>query len=285
MSTSVTSALAHSPRRVVTAGSAPLSGENAPTGDAAAPRKVDLFGVGVSVVDPALALTTIMRWAHVRRSAIVDFMGVHGLTHAQRDAAFKLRLNRFDMVCCDGQPVRWALNRWHGAGIGERVYGPATTLAVCQAAAEQGVSVYFYGSRDEVLARLVERVTEQFPDLQIAGTEAPPFRPLSEEERQATVARINRSGAGVVFIGLGCPKQEVFAADCRDLVHAVQLCVGAAFDIHAGLAPMAPRWMQNVGLEWLYRLCREPRRLWKRYLVGNTQFLRMCLVKTLLGDR
>jgi N-acetylglucosaminyldiphosphoundecaprenol N-acetyl-beta-D-mannosaminyltransferase len=253
--------------------------------EVAAPRKVDLFGVGVSVVDPELALATIMSWAHARRPAIVDFMGVHGLTLAQRDPEFKDRLNRFDMIACDGQPVRWALNRWHGADIGQRVYGPALTLAACRAAAEQDVSVYFYGSRVEVLERLTQRLSEQFPKLQIVGAEAPPFRPLSAEERAATMARINESGAGLVFIGLGCPKQEVFAADHRHGIQAVQLCVGAAFDLHAGLAPMAPRWMQNAGLEWFYRLCREPRRLWRRYLVGNSQFLRMCLVKTLAGDR
>jgi N-acetylglucosaminyldiphosphoundecaprenol N-acetyl-beta-D-mannosaminyltransferase len=253
--------------------------------DGAAPRKADVFGVGVSMVDPHQALDQIMKWARQRRPAIVDFMGVHGLTLAQSDETFKQRLNQFDMVCCDGQPVRWALNRWHKAGIGERVYGPAMTIASCRTAAEQGVSVYFYGSRTEVLDRLTERIGEQFPALRIVGAEAPPFRPLTEAESRATVARINGSGAGIVFIGLGCPKQEVFAADHRSGIHAVQLCVGAAFDLHAGLAPMAPIWMQNAGLEWLYRLCREPRRLWKRYLVGNTQFLRMCLVKSVFGDR
>lgn len=250
-----------------------------------APCKVDLFGVGVSVVDPQLTLATIMAWAAERRSAIVDFMGVHGLTLAQRDLQFKASLNQFDMIACDGQPVRWALNRWHNAGIAQRVYGPAMTLEACRAAAEQGVPVYFYGSRVEVLERLTQRLTEQFTSLQIVGAESPPFRALTTTEQAEMIARINDSGAGIVFIGLGCPKQEVFAAEHREAIRAVQLCVGAAFDIHAGMAPMAPRWMQNAGLEWLYRLCREPRRLWKRYLIGNTQFLRMCLVRTLVGDR
>ncbi len=257
----------------------------APRHDGHAPRKAELFGVGVSVLNPEQALGQIMTWARERRAAIVDFMGVHGLTLAQRDPDFKAALNRFDMVACDGQPVRWALNRWHAAGIGERVYGPALTLAACQAAADEGVPVYFYGSRDEVIARLTARLSEQFPKLRIVGAEAPPFRPLSAAENAATVERINRSGAGLVFVGLGCPKQELFAAERRHVIHAVQLCVGAAFDIHAGLAPMAPAWMQNAGLEWLYRLLREPRRLWRRYLVGNTQFLGMCLAKSLTGER
>lgn len=277
--------IANQKRRSHSAPTAAIASSQIVASENAAPRKVDLFGVGVSVVDPQRALATILAWAAERRSAIVDFMGVHGLTLAQRDPVFKDSLNRFDMIACDGQPVRWALNRWHDAGIAKRVYGPAMTLEACRSAAEQGVPVYFYGSRVEVLERLTQRLTEQFPGLQIVGAEAPPFRALSDEERAETIARINDSGAGIVFIGLGCPKQEVFAAEHRDAIRAVQLCVGAAFDIHAGMAPMAPRWMQNAGLEWFYRLCREPRRLWKRYLVGNSQFLRMCLVRTLAGDR
>jgi exopolysaccharide biosynthesis WecB/TagA/CpsF family protein len=252
--------------------------------EAVVPAKVDLFGVNVSLVDAAQTLETIMAWARQRRSALVDFMGVHGLTLAQRDPDYKRRLNAFDIVACDGQPVRWALNHWHNAGIAERVYGPAMTLAVCQAAAQQGVSVYFYGSRVHVLERLTARIGEQYPRLRIVGAESPPFRRLSAEESQATVERINESGAGVVFLGLGCPKQEEFATEHRDQIQAVQLCVGAAFDLHAGMVPMAPPWMQRAGLEWLYRLSREPRRLWKRYLVSNTQFIGMCLLKTVIGD-
>ena len=256
-----------------------------PRCDDPAPRRVDLFGVHVDLVDPEQALDVIMNWARDRRPALVDFMGVHGLTLAQRDPDYKRRLNQFDLVACDGQPVRWALNRWFAAGIAERVYGPAMTLALCRAAASEGVPVYFYGSRVEVLDRLTARLRKQIPHLAIAGAESPPFRPLTDEEERDAIDRINASGAGLVFLGLGCPKQEVFATNTAEAIRAVQLCVGAAFDIHAGLAPMAPRWMQNAGLEWFFRLCREPRRLWRRYLVGNTQFIRMCLVKEVLGDR
>jgi N-acetylglucosaminyldiphosphoundecaprenol N-acetyl-beta-D-mannosaminyltransferase len=249
-----------------------------------APPKVDLFGVRVSLVDATQALDTIMAWARKRRSAIVDFMDVHVLTVAQRDHDYKRRLNQFDMIACDGQPVRWALNRWHDAGIAARVYGPAMTLSACAAAAEQGVPVYFYGSRVEVLDRLTARFGQQFPQLRIVGAESPPFRPLTTEESRATVERINGSGAGLVFLGLGCPKQERFATDHRDQIRAVQLCVGAAFDLHAGMVRMAPAWMQRAGLEWLFRLAQEPRRLAKRYLIGNTQFIGMCLSKTIVGD-
>jgi exopolysaccharide biosynthesis WecB/TagA/CpsF family protein len=251
----------------------------------AAPPRVDLFGVNVNLVDRQQTLGLIMAWARERRPALVDFMGVHGLTTAQRDPDYKRRLNQFDLVACDGQPIRWALNRWFDARIPERVYGPTMTLDVCRAAAAEGIPVYFYGSRVEVLERLTARLLEQFPTLMIAGAESPPFRKLSVAERRDTIDRINASGAAIVFLGLGCPKQEEFATDVRDRLRAVQLCVGAAFDFHAGLVKQAPRWMQNAGLEWFYRLCREPRRLWKRYLVGNTMFIRMCLSRMALGSR
>jgi len=249
------------------------------------PAKVDLFGVPVTKAGPDEVLEAIMAWARIGRPATVVFMGVHGLTLSHRDPDYRRRLHQFDVVACDGQPVRWALNRWHDAQLPERVYGPMMTLRVCHAAAAEGVGVYFYGGREETLARLTARIAEQFPDLRIVGAESPQFRPLTADELCEAAVRINASGAGVVFLGMGCPKQEIFATDQRDAINAVQLCVGAAFDFHAGAVPMAPRWMQNAGLEWFYRLCREPRRLWKRYLVSNTIFIALCLKRTLGGRR
>jgi exopolysaccharide biosynthesis WecB/TagA/CpsF family protein len=241
--------------------------------DRTAPPKVDLFGVQASKAGVDEVLATIMAWAKERRSATVDFMSVHGLALSHRDEEFRRRLNSFDIVACDGQPVRWALNRWHAARLAERVYGPAMTLEVCRSAAEQGVGVYFYGASPETLTKLQANMLKQFPKLRVAGAESPPFRKLTEVEMNEAAERINASGAGIVFIGMGCPKQEVFAADQAGSIKAVQLCVGAAFDFHAGTLSMAPAWMQRSGLEWLYRLCREPRRLWKRYLVANSTFV------------
>lgn len=238
-----------------------------------APPKVDLFGVQASKASFDEVLATIMAWGKARRAATVDFMSVHGLALSHRDADFRRRLNSFDVVACDGQPVRWALNRWHAARLAERVYGPAMTLEVCRAAAEDGVGVYFFGAVPETLTKLQFNLQEQFPNLRIVGAESPPFRKLTDAEMAETAARINASGAGIVFIGMGCPKQEIFAADQAGKIEAVQLCVGAAFDFHAGTLAMAPAWMQRAGMEWFYRLCREPRRLWKRYLVANTTFL------------
>lgn len=236
-------------------------------------RKLPVAGVGVTAAEPEAVLSQIMTWAEGGRAAIVDFMPVHGLMEAARDAVHRSRMAAFDIVAPDGQPVRWALNRLHGAGLRKRTYGPHMMRDVCAAAAWRGVPVYLYGGKPDVLAKLVAVLGERFPGLRIAGAESPPFRALTPEEDEAAVERINRSGAKIVLIGLGCPRQEVFAYEHRHRIDAVQLCVGAAFDMHAGAVPMAPTWMQSRGLEWLYRLTREPGRLWKRYLVTNSQFL------------
>jgi exopolysaccharide biosynthesis WecB/TagA/CpsF family protein len=135
------------------------------------------------------------------------------------------------------------------------------------------VSVYLYGGSPAVTEKLRRNLLDRLPGLEIAGYEAPPFRPLTPQEDDQVIQRINESGAGIVFIGLGCPKQDLFAYEHRERIRAVQVCVGAAFDFHAGVKPMAPGWMQRRGLEWLYRLLQEPRRLWRRYLVANTVFL------------
>ena len=165
------------------------------------------------------------------------------------------------------------LNRLYGVGLRDRVYGPEMMGHVCRRAAEEGVSIYLYGSTTDVLAKLCENLKNRFPDLGIAGVESPPFRSLTAQEEDEMVGRLNGSGAGIIFVGLGCPKQDYFAARYRDRLHAVQLCVGAAFDFHAGTKATAPRWMQRRGLEWLFRLWQEPGRLWKRYLITNTVFV------------
>ncbi|MEO1236687.1 MAG: WecB/TagA/CpsF family glycosyltransferase [Planctomycetota bacterium] len=245
--------------------------------------KRDLFGVGVTAAGPDAVVDQVMDWAHRRESRTVDFMPVHGLMVAVRDAEHRERMNGFDAVACDGQPIRWSLNKFHGAGLAERVYGPTTMLRVCERCAAEGVGVYLYGGRPEVLEELAYRLCDRLPELKIVGAESPPFRPLTEEEDAAAVRRINASGAGVIFLGIGCPRQEVFAAEHRDRLKGVQLCVGAAFDFHAGAVRQAPAWMQKRGLEWLYRLTREPGRLWKRYLVTNSLFVAMFTRRWVLG--
>lgn len=248
----------------------PACDDDAPTGW---PRKVDLFGVGVSATTYDEATAAIMRAARRRVSGVVSCQAVHAVMTTRDDPALRARVATFEIVTPDGQPVRWALNLLHDAQLRDRVYGPELMLRLCQAAADTGTSIYLYGGSPEVATRLRARLTSQLPGLRVAGCESPPFRALSRTEDAAVVHRINQSGAGLVFIGLGCPKQDLFAADHRDRIQAMQICVGAAFDFHAGAKPMAPVWMQRRGLEWVYRLAHEPSRLWSRYLVTNTQFV------------
>jgi exopolysaccharide biosynthesis WecB/TagA/CpsF family protein len=237
------------------------------------PRKHNLFGVNVSETSYNEATDLIMQAARERRSMLVDHMPVHGLIEASQDRLLNEKMNHFDIVAPDGQPVRWALNRFYKTSLSDRVYGPELMLRLCRQAEREGVSIYLYGSQPMVLERLQQNLIRQFPKLGIAGFESPPFRPLTPEEDQAVVDRINHSGAGLVFLGLGCPKQEHFAYDHRRQIQGVQLCVGAAFDFHAGCKKMAPKWMQRNGLEWAFRLITEPRRLWQRYLRTNSLFM------------
>jgi exopolysaccharide biosynthesis WecB/TagA/CpsF family protein len=247
------------------------------------PRKHDLFGVQVSATTYEEAEELVIHAARDRRSAIVTHLPVHGVVTAAQDIEYRRRINRFDMVAPDGQPVRWALNKFHGAGLSDRVYGPELMLRLCRRAASEGIGVYLYGSTPEVVGRLRDKLIERAEGLRVVGAESPPFRALSVDETDAAIGRINESGAGLVFIGLGCPRQDVFAEANRQRIRAVQLCVGAAFDFYAGNKKMAPPWMQKHALEWLFRLTQEPRRLWKRYLVTNSVFVCLAARQMLLS--
>ena len=237
------------------------------------PEKRAVLGVPVSVTSYDALQEKVLEAARAGTAATVDHMAVHDLIEATKDPSYLARIREFDVVAPDGQPVRWALNWLHGAGLTERVYGPELMSRLCRAVAAEGIGIYLYGSRPEVLRELCIRLAERYPGLQIAGSESPPFRPLTPAEDRAVIERINGSGAGLVFVGLGCPKQEIFAHTHRHEIRAVQLCVGAAFDFLAGTKEMAPRWMQDRGLEWLFRLVSEPRRLGTRYLSTNGRFL------------
>jgi N-acetylglucosaminyldiphosphoundecaprenol N-acetyl-beta-D-mannosaminyltransferase len=237
------------------------------------PTKRDLFGVQISVTDYDELVDAMLRAAKLRVPAVVSFHAVHAVIEATRDPKLLATVNRFDAIAPDGQPIRWALNHLYRVGLKERVYGPETMARLCERAAHEYVPVYLYGGSQQVIDALLHKLPRRFPRLQIVGAESPPFRALTLEEDAAVVERINDSGAGIVFIGLGCPKQDHFAGDHAGRICAVQACVGAAFDFHAGTKAMAPQWMQRNGLEWLYRLASEPRRLWKRYLNTNSVFV------------
>ena len=235
--------------------------------------KHSILGVNVHAVDYEYATARIVEAARRGQPCAVSALAVHGVMTGFQDRAHRRRLNGIDLVVPDGQPVRWALRWIHGVTLRERVYGPTLVLEVLGAAARNRLPVYLYGSTSETLHRLVENLRRAFPDLLIAGAEPSKFRRIAPAEKADVVARIKGSGARIVIAGLGCPRQEVWAYEYRELLSMPILAVGAAFDFHAGTLPQAPSWMQRRGLEWLYRLSREPRRLWRRYFLLNPSFL------------
>jgi N-acetylglucosaminyldiphosphoundecaprenol N-acetyl-beta-D-mannosaminyltransferase len=214
----------------------------------------------------------VLRLAAAGTGGMVCHANVHMAMEAFDDPDLRRQLNAADRVTPDGVPLVWAL-RWLGLRDAGRVYGPTLTERLCRRAQEQGLPVGFYGGRPEVLDALVTRLAERFPRLRIAFACSPPFRPPTSEEDRRAVEAIAASGARLLFVGLGCPKQERWMARHRPALPCVLLGVGAAFDFLAGATPQAPAWMQRVGLEWLFRLAFEPRRLWRRYLVHNPRFV------------
>jgi N-acetylglucosaminyldiphosphoundecaprenol N-acetyl-beta-D-mannosaminyltransferase len=235
--------------------------------------KRNVLGVLVDVIDYQAAAAKVLAAAREQRPLALTALAVHGVMTGVQDPAQGARLNAFDVVTPDGQPVRWALNILHDAGLAERVYGPTLTLEVLRGCATEGLPVYLYGSTADTLDRLVPKLIELFPALKIAGTEASKFRAVRPGEDVDIAERIRVSGARVVLVGLGCPRQEVFAYAMRPLLDVPLLAVGAAFDYHAGQLRKPPPWMQKYGLEWLWRLGLEPGRLWRRYLLLNPAYL------------
>jgi len=237
------------------------------------PPRVNILGVGVSAINMNLALDLINTWITNKEYSYVCVMGVHGVMESQRDKSLRLIHNQAKMVTPDGMPLVW-LSRLYGNNQVDRVYGPDLLLETCRLSVSHGWSHFFYGGSNGVADLLANRLTHKIPGLKVAATYAPPFRRLSSAEDDAVVDQINQSGADIVWVGLGAPKQEFWMAEHLGKINApVMIGVGAAFDFHAGLKPQAPRWMQRAGLEWLFRLATEPRRLWKRYLINNPLFL------------
>ena len=197
---------------------------------------------------------------------------VHVLMEAYDDAEFRKIVNSAQIVTPDGMPLVWGL-KLLGIKNAERVYGPFLTLIVCNHAQQQDIPVGFYGSSQKVQSLLLQNLREKVPSLDIVYSFSPPFRMLTSEEDEKVIREINASGTKILFVGLGCPKQEWWMAEHKDKIPAVMIGVGAAFDFLAGVKPQAPGWMQRIGLEWLFRFITEPRRLWKRYLYNNPRFI------------
>jgi N-acetylglucosaminyldiphosphoundecaprenol N-acetyl-beta-D-mannosaminyltransferase len=244
--------------------------------------KKPLFHVGYTITDYEKATQIIIDNAQQRNSFGVSALAVHGLIESYKDKSLREKVNKIDMVVPDGQPVRWALNAIHHTQLKDRVCGPILTKWVLEAAHHKALKVYLYGSTEATLDKFVAHIHSQFPKIDICGVHVDRFREATPEEDAADIEKINRSGAHIVLVGRGCPRQEKWVSDHLGKINAALMAVGAAFDFHAGNIKLAPKWMQDNGLEWFYRLAQEPQRLWKRYLFTNSHFIYLFFKQILL---
>jgi N-acetylglucosaminyldiphosphoundecaprenol N-acetyl-beta-D-mannosaminyltransferase len=239
-------------------------------------EQVSILGVRIDATSYAGAKQSVLAWARRRESRYVCCAAVNNIMEARRAADYRVVMDQADLVTSDGMPLVWML-RWLGARSATRVYGPELMSGLLKASEDAAMPVGFYGGTETVLARIVTVARQRHPRLKIAFAEAPPFRELTPEEDRRTTQAIADSGARILFVGLGSPKQDRWMHAHKDRVPAVMLGVGAAFDFLAGAKPQAPRWMQASGLEWAFRLASEPRRLWRRYLTQNPKFVALAL--------
>lgn len=218
------------------------------------------------------AVQRLSSWGENHESRVVCICNAHSVVTAKQDPEFNQVLKHADMSTPDGAPVAWMIKKVTGQPQ-DRINGPDLMLKYCAHAEKIGQSIYLYGGKESTLDILVDVLQTKYPNLKISGYLSPPFRELTSEEKDKIVHDINKSGAHTVWVGLGCPKQEKWMLEHKGKINAPMIGVGAAFDYHAGTIKRAPKWMQNSGLEWFHRLCSEPKRLWKRYLVTNTLFV------------
>jgi N-acetylglucosaminyldiphosphoundecaprenol N-acetyl-beta-D-mannosaminyltransferase len=235
--------------------------------------RVDVLGVPVSATTMDQALDRVEGWIERREPHYVTFTGVHGVMECQTDPELARIHREAGMVAPDGMPMVWS-SRLAGVKETTRVYGPDFMLAMAERAARKGYTSFFYGGNEGVADKLAATLAERFPGFTTVGTCCPPFRPLTDDELDEVAATIRAARPDMVWVGLSTPKQERWMARVVDRLDVPALLgVGAAFDIHSDNLSQAPRWMQRNGLEWLYRLAVEPRRLWRRYLVNNPRFV------------
>jgi len=239
-------------------------------------QKVYLTGTPVTAMTLEKQVKVLLDWAESFSSRVVCLANVHMLMESRWDRDFQKVLQDADLVTPDGMPLVWMMK---ALGIKEqdRVAGMDLFLKTCRQAADQGIPIYLLGSTEGVLESMQAKLGKDFPTLKLAGVESPPFRPLTAAEDAELIERINQSRAGVTFVSFGCPKQERWMAAHKGKVHSVMVGVGAVFDVYAGVKKHAPKWLRQLGLEWLYRLVQEPRRLWKRYWKTIPPFIWLAL--------
>lgn len=248
-------------------------------------KKVTIFHPKYSVVDYNSATEIIISNAKKHKSFGVSALAVHGLITSIKDKNLNKIINKIDLIVPDGQPVKWAMNSFHKTNLKDRVYGPTLTLKVLEKANTEKLNIFLFGSTEYTLNKFQSFIKSTYPDINISGVHIDRFREATAEEDLDDIKNINTSDANIVLVGRGCPRQEYWVANHIGKVNAVMMAVGAAFDFHAGTLRQAPHWIQNAGLEWLFRLLIEPKRLWKRYFITNTYFIYLFLKHKLLMQR
>jgi N-acetylglucosaminyldiphosphoundecaprenol N-acetyl-beta-D-mannosaminyltransferase len=243
-------------------------------------QKKQILGTYITPITYDRTCALINHWQSNNESLYICAANVHMVMEAHDSPTYQQVINEADLVTSDGMPLVWML-RLLGYPHQERVYGPTLTEKLLQKASEESIPIGFFGSTPEVLRILVTNVKKEYPKVDIVYAYSPPFKRISDEEDLEITKRINLSGARILFIGLGCPKQEYWMHAHRGKVQAVMLGVGAAFDFLARTKPQAPLWIQKIGLEWLFRLLTEPKRLWKRYFINNPRFIFLALKQLL----
>lgn len=236
--------------------------------------RVNILGVGISAITMSQAVDQIAGWIDKREHQYVSVCVAHTIMECQQNEQMRHAINHAGLATPDGMPLVWLSRWWQKQAQVERVYGPDLMLALCQCSIERGYTHYFYGGAAGVPELLAQKLQQRFPRLRVAGSYSPPFRTLTPAEDAQVIQQINQATPDIVWVGLGTPKQDLWMAAHRNQLTApVLIGVGAAFDFHTGRLPQAPRWMQSNGLEWLFRLWQEPRRLWYRYLIYNPLFI------------
>ena len=241
-------------------------------------RKKQLFSVSYSITDYDTASDVIIQKAKARESFGISALAVHGLIESVRNKSFRDSLDKIDMIVPDGQPIKWALNSFYKVGLKERVAGPILTKHVLAKANLSRLKVYLYGSKISTLKKMEDFFKEQYPYVEICGIHSDRFRDATPEEDAQDIQKINESGANLVLVGRGCPRQEKWVASHILKINAPMMAIGAAFDFFAGNIKYAPHWMQTSGLEWFYRLIQDPKKLWRRYLTTNIHFIYLFLL-------
>lgn len=243
-----------------------------------------VLGQRLDATDYADATARVVDWANRGESRYVCLSNVHMVMQGWDDPNFRQIINAADLITTDGVPLVWCL-RALGLPSAVRVYGPDLTLHVCATAAQQQLAIGLYGGTAQSLKEFAAMLQSRFPAIEIACSIAPPFRPLTAAEDATYTKQLAESGARILFVGIGCPKQEIWMSEHRGRLNMPMLGVGAAFDFHAGRVKQAPAWLQAIGLEWLFRLLMEPRRLWRRYAWHNPRFVLFFIGQLLRGRR